>query len=108
MSGLLTNYCFCRATVLYDRPPKIFHPISVQEKHDWFLKLSQKYPEFSSTEDSAIQEGTAFTWTKNNVVELRTDRPGLLFSSTSWTEDEDFKILLEALQSKQQASQVPS
>ena len=34
---------------------------------------------------------------KDGTVTMKLSRPGILVSSTSWTEDEDFSILLEAL-----------
>ncbi|KAG7295758.1 hypothetical protein JYU34_020809 [Plutella xylostella] len=94
------------ATVLYDRPPKIFHPMSLEEKHEWFLKISQQYPEFglsgrdqlNSSSRNASDRKTAFTLAVGRTIEVRKERPGLLFSSTSWTPDEDFGVLLEALQ----------
>lgn len=83
----------CRAYVLYDRPPEEFKPISLSVKHDLFMRLSKIYPEFSSDDG-----GTAFTKisSEKDVVE-RVNRPGILVSSTSWTEDEDFGVLLSAL-----------
>lgn len=79
---------------MYDRPSEIFHPISLTEKHELFLKLATNYPEFSSSrpDDTLLTERFA-----DGQVRLRDDRPGLLVSSTSWTEDEDFSILLDAL-----------
>ncbi|CBJ28840.1 Chitobiosyldiphosphodolichol beta-mannosyltransferase, family GT33 [Ectocarpus siliculosus] len=48
--------------------------------------------------DPAGQERTLFTTrSADGVYELRRDRPALLVSSTSWTPDEDFSVLLEAL-----------
>lgn len=94
---LITKHLHFRATVLYDRPPKIFQPLNLQEKHNWFLKIGQQYEEFRCTLDSSIEK-TAFTKVVENSIELNDDRPGLLFSSTSWTPDEDFSVLMEALQ----------
>ncbi|XP_063828392.1 chitobiosyldiphosphodolichol beta-mannosyltransferase [Ostrinia nubilalis] len=95
---LLQNWNI-NAKVLYDRPPKIFHPISLEEKHNWFMKISQQYPEFGShRQGEGSGSRTVFTQLIDNSVSLRTDRPGLLFSSTSWTPDENFGILMDALQ----------
>lgn len=104
MHSIKCIFTYRQATVLYDRPPKIFHPLSIEEKHEWFLKLSQEYPLFAYYGREQLNQAagentvTAFTHVVNNRVELRPDRPGILFSSTSWTPDEDFSILLDALQ----------
>lgn len=96
---LLENYDI-EATVLYDRPPDKFKPFGqkcmIDKKHDIFQKLAKLYPEFRSLEK--YDEMTAFT-IKNDKgeIKLRDDRPGLIVSSTSWTPDEDFQILLDAL-----------
>lgn len=106
MTSLNLIYHFS-AMVLYDRPPRIFHPISIEEKHNFFIKISQQYPEFGfSGSQSGDMDGsrTAFTQLVGDSVTLRRDRPGLLFSSTSWTPDEDFGVLMEALQGNKKRS----
>lgn len=83
------------ANVLYDRPPERFRPISVEEKHALFLILGEDYEIFRGENDTC----TLFTETlPNGEIQMRSDRPALLVSSTSWTEDEDFSILLNALE----------
>lgn len=83
------------ASVLYDRPAEHFRPISVEEKHALFLILSEYYEIFRGENDSC----TLFTETlSNGEIQMRSDRPALMVSSTSWTEDEDFSILLNALE----------
>lgn len=89
-------------TVLYDRAKDTFEPISVQRSHRLFVKLGRDYEEFRGTS----QQESALTQEVNDGLDAawRSDRPALLVSSTSWTEDEDFSILVEALQSYEDAA----
>uniref|UniRef100_A0A3B4ZFQ0 Chitobiosyldiphosphodolichol beta-mannosyltransferase n=1 Tax=Stegastes partitus TaxID=144197 RepID=A0A3B4ZFQ0_9TELE len=76
-----------RATTLYDRPPSIFREMPLKLQHGLFMRLADLEKSVFSVRDAA-----------DGAVTLRTNRPALLISSTSWTEDEDFSILLKALQ----------
>lgn len=79
------------AEVLYDRPPGHFNETSTKEKHKLFLKLvTEGYKEFQDDDQCTII-------TEKNGTGLKQDRPAILVSSTSWTEDEDFGFLLNAL-----------
>ncbi|XP_054155246.1 chitobiosyldiphosphodolichol beta-mannosyltransferase-like [Oppia nitens] len=85
-----------RSTVLYDRPPDIFRTISLTEKHNLIQKLKTEYNEFMGSDENE----TIFTKydTITDKISLNTNRPVFIMSSTSWTEDEDFNILFEALE----------
>uniref|UniRef100_A0A1A9WU51 Beta-1,4-mannosyltransferase n=1 Tax=Glossina brevipalpis TaxID=37001 RepID=A0A1A9WU51_9MUSC len=101
---LKKNWNISNVTVLYDRPPSHFQPIDLSKKHDLFMKLSRSYRQFrdetcDDIKEMAIKESSAFTYKlKNDKVQYKGDRAAILISSTSWTPDEDFGILLKALE----------
>ncbi|XP_065020911.1 UDP-glycosyltransferase TURAN-like isoform X1 [Musa acuminata AAA Group] len=104
-----------KATVLYDQPPEFFHPISMRQMHELFSRLQNDICRPNGVCDCvsavAVQEGldtdeaitelnqssdTLFSSQIDSNIFLKPNRPALVVSSTSWTPDEDFSILLQA------------
>jgi len=78
MAGDLRENWGIEASVLHDRPPHQFQPLSSSSRSDFLQRLSSTFPDLAPLTSSSTP-------------------PALLVSSTSWTEDEDFGILLSAL-----------
>ncbi|KZS90284.1 hypothetical protein SISNIDRAFT_430973 [Sistotremastrum niveocremeum HHB9708] len=98
--------------VLHDRPPESFHRSSAFESHQLFIDLRDdfsplfsffpktEYPAstpFTRLERASSMYGTPQAIPDQETPAYRPDRPALLVSSTSWTADEDFSILLDSL-----------
>ncbi|KAJ1342614.1 hypothetical protein BSLG_002712 [Batrachochytrium salamandrivorans] len=80
-------------------PASHFQVITTQERHNLFSKLDftdQAVCYFDST--STATETLITEQTLDSNIVLKPDRPAILVSSTSWTPDEDFGILLSALE----------
>lgn len=112
------------ATVLRDTPPHWFHRTSLRERHELFTRLAADLngptqvsdvdyivPNPYSQQHGGVVQGkdqhelggdvshsgrNVFTHVVGGQPQLRTDRPALIVSSTSWTVDEDFQIMLDA------------
>lgn len=91
-------FYFYRASVLYDKPTNQFHIPTIEEKHNILMKMYTKY----SYKQFQGKSNTSSRFTsideKNNIV-YEQDRPAILVSSTSWSEDENFALLFDALKS---------
>ncbi|OAY81600.1 UDP-glycosyltransferase TURAN [Ananas comosus] len=96
------------ATVLYDQPPEFFHPTSLKEKHELFTRLENDICNPQEIRDCISEQrgrdsgssnqlhNTLFTTQSGDGFFMKSNRPALVVSSTSWTPDENFGILLEA------------
>lgn len=96
-------------TVQYDRAPDMFRPLSFLEQHDFWQRMGSSVLDADRGEDKgdgkgegkrsqANSECNVFTEKHGGGARAVADRPALLVSSTSWTADEDFGVLLAALQ----------
>lgn len=97
--------------ILHDRPPARFHRASPSEMHELFLRLQPALalptltsflppcvPPYSTPFTTMPQSSDTTAMGAGASLPMpREDRPALLVSSTSWTPDEDFSILLDAL-----------
>ncbi|KAL7750951.1 mannosyltransferase [Sorochytrium milnesiophthora] len=106
MADWLARECYIskrKIVVLHDRPPESFHRLSVQEMHDFLVSMRaayhDEYPQLFSNVATALGDTsrTLLTEVVSGTVRMRRDRPFVVVSSTSWTEDEDFGLLLDAL-----------
>ncbi|KAI1321574.1 hypothetical protein EDD11_003054 [Mortierella claussenii] len=92
-----------KVATLYDRAPERFHQLDVEEIHTLHSelqleKLVQKQlssdvflPKIGANQTLLTEKRSA-----NAPATFRADRPIVIVSSTSWTADEDFQLLLDA------------
>lgn len=89
--------------VLYDRPPARFAPVTTDEAHGILADLHASLAEAAHPPLPAdvLAPGSGATLATRlgpgGKAVPRTDRPAIIVTSTSWTPDEDFGVLLCAL-----------
>ncbi|KAA3677357.1 beta-1,4-mannosyltransferase [Paragonimus westermani] len=91
-----------QAVVYYDRPPEEFKSTSVDLAHQLFTRLSLDYHALGDRDGSLrrtrFTEITVLPASHGGLQpQWRRDRPALVVSSCSWTPDDDFSIVLDAL-----------
>ncbi|KAF9579650.1 hypothetical protein BGW38_004014 [Lunasporangiospora selenospora] len=91
-----------KVVTLYDRAPESFRQLDVEEIHkflgDFKLETLVKEQVVNSSFLSPVDSNQTLLTEKSadGKVSFRKDRPVLIVSSTSWTTDEDFQLLIDA------------
>lgn len=100
MSAFLRKNMGCTAPVItfHDRPPALFSRLNAEARTQFLGRLELPLPLNKGTSGKAANQLLA--------DHSNPSRPVLLVSSTSWTADEDFGLLLEAL--KEYEDRAPS
>ncbi len=83
-----------KAFTLYDKPFEQFRALNIEEKHSFLQLLNKKYG-IKDFKDDSNPNNTSFT--EDYPFKMKQKRPALIVSSSSWTEDEDFHLLIDAL-----------
>ncbi|KAJ1796997.1 mannosyltransferase [Coemansia sp. RSA 2399] len=92
-----------KLVVLHDKAPKHFRRLNTAEIHQLWRRMASdskiQWPlSWHVNEEDVGNAGTLLTQQRiDGTIEMRKDRPMLIVSTTSWTADEDFSILLDAL-----------
>jgi len=107
MQAWLREQWGVEARVLHDRPPAFFRALEPQPRHELLRRLRPQFVDAhgaplwaDEAEPGSPWAGGGTPWSRvgrNGEATPRDDAPALLISSTSWTADEDFGLLLGAL-----------
>jgi beta-1,4-mannosyltransferase len=104
MKSWLQDKFFLHPIVVYDRPFKIFESSSTEldRKHNLLVKYQFNdqilFPHLVANDSSLpLNHATISTDIIENNVVNRKDGAHILVSSTSWTADEDFDMLLDSM-----------
>ncbi|CAF0918519.1 unnamed protein product [Adineta ricciae] len=85
-----------KASVLYDKPTNQFHVLTNEEKHQILIKMFTKY-KYTQFQGESEESSRFIHEDKQNNIVFAPDRPAIVVSSTSWSEDEKFELLFDAL-----------
>ena len=85
-----------KAYSLHDRP-SVLTSLTPRQRHNLFNTLKLKYPVFGCSSRADDDSITALSREEDGKIRRVAGRPALIISSTSWTPDEDFSVLLAAL-----------